>query len=254
MENVPVGNFEVTFYEGVRVSILPSNEYGNYRIKVPKELAEQYEVMDSVLEQDGSRKYSLKNEIPAQFSLLIKHALECERLCRDIEAKIKSSKSQKYPLILKSNQSPTPTTPGKYLSRPNSPPTSIHPSQATSFHGARSIPSSSFYGNQGAPSVDTSKRPLMSISQRSSVKRPPLGPHQPRQSTNVASEGASVSASVVSKSSSATPIHFLENVGWCVQTNDKKFSMLFHDGVKVVVDPKSKTLEYHESDGKTVDW
>jgi hypothetical protein len=36
----------------------------------------------------------------------------------------------------------------------------------------------------------------------------------------------------------------LENVGWCVPMPDKRFTMLFNDGIQVIMNPKSHSLEF----------
>jgi hypothetical protein len=38
--------------------------------------------------------------------------------------------------------------------------------------------------------------------------------------------------------------HFIKDVGWCIQTPIDQFAMLFQDGIQVIVDPKSQSLEY----------
>lgn len=281
MENLPIGNFEVLFYDGIK--IISSKSGTMYTVKIPKDAHSRFSGVrhDKSQESDGTWKFYLKiiaeEHIAPELSSIVKHAQDCERKIREIEQKAIMDKDNKYPMILKSHQSPTSSSlavdksnaenPGSrphIASRPSSPPTSIHPSQATSFYAA----SPSEDGARSRidrlashqPSHMSRRTPFSARSGHAS--KPASSTNGPPQASNAAhtasrAKTASVAGSMFSVARSVslpTSIRFLDGIGWCVQTNEKKFSMLFSDGIQVVVDPKTKALEFHEADGKTVDW
>ncbi|KAJ3350144.1 Serine/threonine-protein kinase plk4 [Kappamyces sp. JEL0680] len=224
MENAPNPSFEIGFYDGVKVLANKSH----YTAKVPKALASLYaSCRQAIQQQDGSLHYSVHladetKAIDPVFANAIRHSQECVRQCLDINKRVSGSKSQKYPLILKSNQSPTSARNGA-VSRPNSPPTSIHPSQA------------SFY--TVTPSEDGRRR------------RPVPSSGPPRSILSDSRRFETNNASSISLKPTAHQAHFLANVGWCVQTVDKQYSMLFTDGTQLLVNPKTKGLEFHDGKG-----
>jgi Polo-like Kinase 4 Polo Box 2 len=52
------------------------------------------------------------------------------------------------------------------------------------------------------------------------------------------------SNSSVSSHSPEVASHYLDNVGWCISTNDKQFGMLFNDGIRVSVHSKTQIVTF----------
>lgn len=218
LENLPIANFQANFYDGVKVTI---GKAGLYSISIPAALNASYPSTQTKKQPDGNMTVSTKDveSLEPCFSAILKHAHDCQRQCILAEQRaFEKDPDMAFPLILKSQQS---RSNNKIPSRPNSPPTSIHPSQV------------SFY-THGNGTEDG----------RPPIPRPASEIQRLRKSNSIRIDNAS-SVSMTSHQS-----HFMSKVGWCVSTVDKRFAMLFLDGIQVVVNPKNKTLEYHDESGR----
>lgn len=206
MENIPDAGFAVNFYDGIKA--IKSDR--TIIITVPKGMEANFRSSRLIESKDGFTYIFGLNDQPDQsFIALVKHFRDCMQQCLSIAAK----GDGKYPLILKSNQSPLAPT------RPSSPPTSVHPSQ-TSFYTA--------------PLTEADRYSKTSANRQHIRSRLEMTSRQD-------------CASVCSISPNQT--HFLPQIGWCVQGIDRRFSMLFQDGAQLIVNPKNKNLDFVPRDG-----
>jgi Polo-like Kinase 4 Polo Box 2 len=218
LENLPTASFQANFYDGVKVVI---GKGGLYTITIPASLNSTYPSKHTKRQSDGNFTVSTKDvdSLEPCFASVLKHTHDCQRQCIQAEQKaLEKDPNMAFPLILKSHQS---RNNNKISSRPNSPPTSIHPSQA------------SFYTHGNGTEDGRPPKPRIT----SDMQRL-------KTSNAIKMDNASNISMTTHQS------HFMAKVGWCVSTVDKRFSMLFLDGIQVVVNPKNKTLEYHDESGR----
>jgi hypothetical protein len=232
MENLPKPDFVCSFYNGIRITISGSTRL--YTIKINPDLTSQYPLNSKETKADGTMVCCLKeSNIHSEPSLhdIFAHVEICCRRCTEINEKCSLDPSAKYPMIFKANQSPT-----RGNSRPLSPATSLQPSINT-FSTSRGISNRDQRINRGA-SI-SSKMPLFTSKSRTYL-------NSTKDSQNQRIEAIS-SCSGLSTAKLFTP-KYLSKIGWCVQTPDKRFAMLFDDGIQLNVDPKTHSLEYINGD------
>ncbi|KAJ3268432.1 hypothetical protein HDV01_002756 [Terramyces sp. JEL0728] len=188
MENKPTPDFDMNFYNNIKIHSSGSTK--TLVFKIPQNLISQYPTQNAII-KEGALIYQVELKssefnIDPYFKDLFKHAQECLRHCVGIE---QESQNAKFPVIIKSNSQYNRSV----ISRPNSPPTSIHPTSISKY------------------SMSSSRRPPLPSASQSSV--------------------------------TSTKPQYLRDIGWCTQ-QDKIYSMMFHDGSLVLVNSKTKTLNF----------
>jgi hypothetical protein len=225
MENQPLGDIIASFYSGAKVTLYRSKN--QLEIKISRDAARTFQCIGLKEQKDGSFVYSVQlskhSDIDPAFQQLFEHTKRCLQHCLDAEKE--NVEDGKYPVIIKSNQSPS-----KNVLRPQSPSTSIHPSVntfSTSFQDSKSV----------------AQRPKSRIEDR-----PPLQRITNKVPIDLQRSKASLQNSGFVSSGPTTQTDFqpkfLDSIGWCVQMPDKRFSMLFNDGVQVIMNPKTHSLAY----------
>ncbi|KAJ2997891.1 hypothetical protein HDV02_005076 [Globomyces sp. JEL0801] len=222
MENLPTPDFDLVFYDGIRAHTFGASKI--LEIKVPSSLARNYRTENVETLADGSIKYTFNlgtndaSSMEPKFVQIFKHAQDCLRNCFEIEEKGKKDPQVTYPMILKSQQ-----TPPVRDTRPNSPPPSVHPSTTSIF--TSSIPTATYYDRKSSQPNEQSQSHV----------------NLPTQSKSQIELHQSISNS--DQSYNFNP-KYLKDVGWCVLTPKGDFSLLFQDGIQLLVNPKSQTVEY----------
>jgi polo-like kinase 4 len=226
MENEPVGDIVASFYTSEKLTFLRSKN--ELEIKIPTEMLGRYECRKLKEQKDGTFMYTVQmshgSQVDPVFEQLFQHTERCLKHCLEVEAH--PDGDSKYPIIIKSTQSPSKNI----LPRSQSPPTSLHPSVSTfstSYQTSKSVTS-------GAKSRIEDRQPLYTTPKKlpTDLNRSKISLHN----SGLASSGSLNNAEFQPK--------FLENIGWCVQMPDKRFSMLFNDGLQVIMNPKTHSLEY----------
>lgn len=226
MENIPKPDFVIAFYNNLR--IIYSGRTKLFQVKIPSDLMPQYPLKNSQSRSDGSILSILdleKNDVEPALEEVMNHFKECIRQCMEINECASKDPLTKYPLILKANQSPSkPFTSGK-----SSPPLSTNTVNtfSTSFQNREA--------KSGFSEQISSRPPLVNSTSKS------------RTYLNSARDSRlshrSEALSTCSSLSNFNP-NFIPDIGWCVQTPDKRFAMLFQDGVQLIVNPKTHSLDY----------
>ncbi|KAH6600016.1 hypothetical protein BASA50_002603 [Batrachochytrium salamandrivorans] len=153
LDNGPVSDFEMAFYNGVRVHTSVSKQIVEIRVPFPTQTrsgaptpATKSTSNFVVHKLDLSRSDSMA--VPSDVLPIFKHAQECLRQCLDIERSSSLDKHTQYPIILKSSHtkhisssSSCPDSPSN--SHANAPLPSLHPSACSNFN--KSIPVTDSY-------------------------------------------------------------------------------------------------------------
>ena len=121
MENSPHADFEMVFYNGIKVHISSAKHEVTIRQPATESESGCEIIKRSLLNLDNL-------DIPQNEMLVLKHAQECLKQCLNVEKSV-SSDQPKYPVIIKSSRCPS-SSPGE---RSGSPSPSIHPSAISSY-------------------------------------------------------------------------------------------------------------------------
>ena len=57
-------------------------------------------------------------------------------------------------------------------------------------------------------------------------------------------------ASVISLTEKDLITHYMDNIGWMIKLSERRFLMLFSDGIRVAIDAKEQVLEYDDAKSK----
>ena len=234
MENLPCPDFIVSFYNGIRYyqSVsrnvfdfkIPKKLMSSFQFKIPLQNNGEYSIYQRAL---GS---SNCDDIDSAIKDFYIHAQECLKRCLQVSELATKDVKTSYPIIIKSNQSAQATQ------RP--------PSPTNSLYGSVNTFSSTIKNIKSPRSIE-----------RADIIRPRVKPPFSSLSRNTElrdsfrdSKVSIGNTSTISISQKFTPKH-ISNIGWCVQTPDRKFCILFGDGVHLIVNPKGLALEYCGDDG-----
>ena len=225
MENLPTPDFFVHFYNGVRLYHSLSKNLVEF--KIPRNLRQDYKLGDKFKDSGENLVFQKsinsinKSEMDLSVRGLYEHAQECFRKCTEFSQQAEKDPKATYPIIIKSQQSPAD------VSRSNSPTNSMHGSI-----------------NTFSSTVKDCHSPY-AVSSSSTRMKPPLSSRRNAdlRETFRDSKASNGNSSTISISHKFTP-KYIANVGWCVQTPDRKYCILFGDGVNMIVNPKGLMLEY----------
>jgi hypothetical protein len=232
MENTPDADFSVTFYTGEKGLIVGSKN--TIEFKIPQSIRNNYPMRGTYTIIDNHIVYKIalngdtKNLIEPSLQNLYIHIEECRKRCMEVEIQAQGDPNAKYPIILKAHQIQS----NHQVARAHSPPTSIYPSVNTF---SSSVKVSRKEGSNRNSSQEVSKPPISGFKSKSNIS-----PGFRDSRTSYRNE----TLSTVSTAHKFAP-QYLADVGWCVQTPDRRYSLLFNDGVQLVVNPKGLSLEYY---------
>ena len=230
MENLPSPDFIVSFYHGVR--FYQSSAKNIIEFKIPNRISEDYRFRENVTRSGDFLVYqkqlsaNMSQTVDTAVRNLYIHALECLKRCTQVRDDAKLDPETIYPIIIKSNQSPST------LSTPHSPTNSMYGSVNTFSSTVKDFKSPSSIGNESKASITRSRSKALLL-QRDNGLRDSFRD----------SKASLGNASTISISHKFTPKH-IPKVGWCVQTPDRRFCILFEDGTHLIVNPKGLTLDY----------
>jgi hypothetical protein len=225
MENIPSPDFVIAFYNNLRIIYSGSTKL--FQVKIPSNLISQYPLRKAQSRSDGSVSSTInfeKGDAEPALEEVLKHFKECIRQCMEISESGAKDPFTKYPMILKANQSPSKAfTSGKF-----SPPLSTNTVNTFSTSIQRTE-------SKSVASEQISLRPPLITS--TSKSRTYLNS---ARDSRLSHQSEALSTCSISN---FTP-NFIPDIGWCVQTPDKRFAMLFQDGIQLIVNPKTHSLEY----------
>ncbi|KAI9207420.1 uncharacterized protein BJ171DRAFT_275320 [Polychytrium aggregatum] len=115
MENEPLADFEMAFYNGYKLHSSTAKQ--RIELRIPKEpsgaasgMAHASKRTDKVQSEYATYAIDLKgteSSIPPELLPYFRHGQYCLKICLDVETSAKLDPSVKYPLILKSSTTPT---------------------------------------------------------------------------------------------------------------------------------------------------
>jgi hypothetical protein len=259
MENGPPADFEMYFYNGVRVhnSVVKSQ----LQIKIPAKSERQESPVIHTIDTTPGKRLS----VPQELTSIFQHVQECLRQCVDIEKSGKLDPNTTYPVILKSSSCTADTK--DTSPTPQSTAHSFHPSTSSTYTSHR--PKTSEYAQSNVR--PTSHNPL-STYDRVTVKSDSAADVHYARSTRNSTPLQALSQTTTQKTQHARPMKtgsagsisnlssisspslpfvpistlsvYMENVGWCVKTPDGRFTLLFNDGIILVVESKHQILKW----------
>jgi hypothetical protein len=229
MENGPIADFEMCFQNQTKV--YHSQSKGTLEIKVRTSL-DTFETYKFTI--TGSKE----PDYPRELLHIVKHTQDCLKQCLDIE---RNGQNAVYPLTLKS------------ISHVNE---------------NSSISNVEWGIKDNIPPRKARSLPVLELSTPATVTYPLIhttgtrsdnGAYIPHN-TNVRirpfptysiSGRSTTSSSVVRTTFVDMTCRFIMNLGWCIKTSDDRFTILFEDGIRLVIESKNPSLKYcDESSGK----
>lgn len=213
-----MSDFEMWFYNGT--TLRHSVDKETLEITFPSATSENR------ITHKFTTKASSKLELPSNLQPIFKHMQDCLWRCIEVEKGGQLDSKPIYPIILKSSRC-------KIKSRQAS------ASEATAPRRTRSAP--------------TPELPTPVIVQQSTIHLNGACSDEGRVQHKDRIRSSICSVSLRSTNSgleSTTPnitCRFIEGLGWCVRTSDIYFTMLFEDGIKIVLDSKNHWLEYYDN-------
>jgi hypothetical protein len=216
MENFPRGDFEMNFYNGPKIHI--STNRREFTIKNSSQSTKP-----EVFFFDPSKPDSI-NLDPSQVPIF-RHAQECLKQCLEVEMSSLEDPNTRFPLIIKSSRCQN----GEY-NRAASPNPSLHPSALSSYSAsAVSVSGKSKDGEKKSSRVSSESGYALSKcggAQRSN-------------------------ASAISGCDKEPSTYHIPGTGWLLKFSERRFLMLFDDGLMVKIDAKDQTLHLIDSRLKT---
>ena len=230
MENGPLADFEMCFHN--KIKVYNSQSKGTLEIKVPSRTS-----LDTFETYKFNITANKEPDYPRNLTHIIRHMHDCLKQCLDVERNSQENPSTGYPLILKSrnhvNQNSNTTNIG-WGSKDN-----VLPCKARSlptFESAIAVQPPS-----GTRSVND-----RCISHNNNIRTRPF-------SVDSLSGRSMTDSGVVGMVPMDVTCHFIINLGWCVRTFDDRFTILFEDGIKLVIESKNQSLKYCDESNSSMD-
>ncbi|CAG8671741.1 10923_t:CDS:2, partial [Ambispora leptoticha] len=227
MENGPMADFEMWFSNRTMVRHSVAKE--SLEITIPSSTQK-----DNFVKHKFTINNNLDLKLPLELLSIFKHMQDCLKQCLDIERNGSLNSSTVYPLILRSSRSQVKN---KELD------TKLNNHQENPLCQARSAPTPELTTpaviTQPPVHVNGSKSDEAATQCTTNRKRPSSSTYSMSfKSTNSCLGGINPVENMTCK--------YIEGLGWCVKTLDSRFTMLFEDGVKVVLESKNQCLKYSD--------
>ncbi|KAK9761607.1 hypothetical protein K7432_013372 [Basidiobolus ranarum] len=202
MENGPLADFEMDFYNGIKVQNSASR--GVLQIR-------------NVQEEGSARDYNFDTNSNAKFVIptglkpIFRHIQECLKTCLDIEQTHQHTSD--YPIIISHSET------SSSLKKPQEAPSTDRFNTKAKLNN---------YDNHAKS--DSGKGKLL---QHDILPKKPMTVERSGSSSSQASSGGVPSSE---------HMQFIPNVGWCQRSNSGVFMLLFFDGIQMVVEAKNQLI------------
>ncbi|KAI9021092.1 hypothetical protein DFJ74DRAFT_112692 [Hyaloraphidium curvatum] len=262
MENDPLPDFEMHFYDGTRV--LNSAGRKQLEIRLPDTMhVSAHGSGDASAHGSGDapRSFTLNLDqfpvtVPQHLLPTFKHAQECLRQCMEIEKSSRMKDPGSFPIVVRSNRHGSKDDPSSAEPEAGARVSSDRPRSA---RGSFIIGETrSFETKLSVAPAKIPEAPLGDDVARRHVIEP-TG-HHSRRSDRLDRSGveSSVSSSTLvpgrdernlarlpqGSGSDGGRIKFVEGIGWCLRSAGGNFQMLFNDGIQINVLPDQQVLHW----------
>ncbi|KAJ3192514.1 Serine/threonine-protein kinase plk4 [Irineochytrium annulatum] len=247
MENGPNADFEMSYYNGVKVHNSPSKN--TLEVKTPTaEVSSGEKATYTTHRFDLSQMEGIK--IPSALASVLKHAQECLRQCLSIEKSARRDTQSSYPIIVKSSHAKGSSFVSNHTSTVSLPMSAATQSVASSARNNKEDVTvrKTTPMDPTLRALDRDRGPIPSSNETATLciseSRADSSDYEATRRTDFARDGvrdAKAGLGGAIADGERKP-KFLPNIGWLMRVNHWQYLLLFVDGISMEVNVKEKVV------------